>query len=50
MNCNICLTEVDGYQWGIVGVIVDDGWVDVADEVSFFVHPYCMIEGLNNAD
>ena len=48
MQCNICLTEVSGHQWGIINInILDSGWVDVeADLMSFAVHPYCMNEAV----
>ena len=48
-HCEICLTTVKGEQWGIIPVTVgaiDNDWVDVGDEVSFFVHPYCMNEAV----
>ena len=53
MECQICLIEVEGEQWGIIPVEIkrldggtDHDWIDVADEVAFFVHPYCMNEAV----
>ena len=47
MECNICLTKMSEYQWGIVDIsILDSGWVDMGSEVSFGVHRYCMNEAV----
>ena len=54
MECQICLIEVEGEQWGIIPVEVkeldenpDNDWVDfVHDYVAFVVHPYCMNEAV----
>lgn len=48
-QCEICLTEVKGSQWGVIPVTVgaiDREWIDVENEVAFFVHPYCMNEAV----
>ena len=54
MICEICLTAIEGEQWGIIPVEIksldanpDNDWVDfVHDHVSFVVHPYCMNEAV----
>ena len=54
MECQICLIEVEGEQWGIIPVEVkeldenpDNDWVDfVHDHVALVVHPYCMNEAV----
>jgi len=48
MECNICLTEISGHQWGIISInILDSGWVDIENDIiTFAVHPYCMNEAV----
>ena len=59
MQCNICLTEISGHQWGIIPInirrgAIDRDWIDMGElvgalkdsEVSFVVHPYCMNEAV----
>ena len=48
MECNICLTEISGHQWGIISInILDSGWVDIENDIiTFAVHPYCMSEAV----
>ena len=48
MQCNICLTEISGHQWGIISInILDSGWVDIENDIiTFAVHPYCMNEAV----
>ena len=53
MECQICLIEVEGEQWGIIPVEIksldadpDNDWIDSEYEVSFIVHPYCINEAV----
>ena len=59
MECQICLIEVEGEQWGIIPInirrgAIDRDWIDMGElvgalkdsEVSFVVHPYCMDEAV----
>jgi len=51
MECQICLEEISGHQWGIISINInaDDIIKPVeieADEISFAVHPYCMNEAV----
>ena len=50
MECQICLIEVEGEQWGIIPVEIEavEGLTNfyIGDEVSFAVHPYCMNEAV----
>jgi len=41
MKCNICGMKVEGSATGLINIEVDDGWVEVADEVSSFIHDEC---------
>ena len=46
-ECNICLTEISGQQWGIINInILDSGWVDIEDRINGAVHRYCMDEAV----
>jgi hypothetical protein len=41
MKCDICGMKVEGFATGLINIEVDDGWVEVADEVSSFIHDEC---------
>lgn len=41
MKCNICGMKVEGSATGLINIEVSDGWVEVADEVSNFIHDEC---------
>ena len=50
-QCEICLTEDEGEQWGIIPVEIEavEGLTNFYiedDVVSFVVHPYCMNEAV----
>ena len=46
-ECNICLTEISGQQWGIINInILDSGWVDIEDKINGAVHPFCIDEAV----
>ena len=51
MKCDICGMKVEGSVTGIINVTLeDDGWVEVADEVSSFIHDDCYALALSSSE